>query len=62
MRNRYAIKGLLEWLQDINWPGAFIAMERLKLKKEEFSNPEIYSYLLEVFNSLTKDKKGIING
>jgi hypothetical protein len=29
-RNELAIPGLLEWLQDMNWPGAWIALETLQ--------------------------------
>ncbi|EKQ50588.1 MULTISPECIES: DUF5071 domain-containing protein [unclassified Clostridium] len=29
-RNKLAIPGLLQWLQDLNWPGAMIAMETLQ--------------------------------
>jgi hypothetical protein len=29
-RNKLAIPGLLKWLQDLNWPGALIAMETLQ--------------------------------
>jgi hypothetical protein len=28
-KNKYTIPGLLEWLQDLNWPGALISMEAL---------------------------------
>ncbi|UYZ37905.1 DUF5071 domain-containing protein [Clostridium beijerinckii] len=40
-RNKLAIPGLLEWLQDLNWPGAQTAMETLQ-KVEVF---ELLPYL-----------------
>lgn len=37
------LKELLEWIEDINWPGALIVMDRLK----RFSETEMLSFAVE---------------
>lgn len=47
------LKSLLEWLQDINWPGALIILDRLKLFSEKsLKNAfiECYSYASSIDN------------
>ena len=41
--NKYTCE-MLEWLQDINWPGAFLIMERLeKMDPQLLLNAAIYA-------------------
>ena len=47
------LPSLLEWLQDLNWPGALIIMDRLKVfsgRKLKKSFIETYNYAVELNN------------
>lgn len=43
---------LLEWLQDMNWPGSFVILDRLKI----FSSDTLIEPFLECINKATQNK------
>jgi HEAT repeat protein len=45
-KNKYTIPGLLEWLQDLNWPGALISMEALIAIEDEILAPYVENAII----------------
>jgi hypothetical protein len=47
---------LLEWLQDLNWPGAMIVLERLKKFSANMLKPILEETVIEAYSSKDEDK------
>lgn len=54
-RNKLALPGLIQWLQDINWPGARIAFQTLRVINKSILAPYIERALLEAANDNDTD-------